>query len=158
MYWKLKRGSAAEILLNIQNSYAELKSRNMGIESEKQFIDRMLKIADNEKYGLSVIMQGLAKCLRTYHFIPQMDYHYVDPMIAIIKKHNPNQRYFTITQLKAIDQEIEKLTQFSLMSPRQWIRSWAFPDEREVIEEYWKLYQIIAHLDAVQECLKRALE
>ena len=173
-YWHLRPGSASEIAGNWQLYYQDLKRDYFSREysNEEQFIDNAMRSMDNEKTLLKRLMAGIDKCLAECNLLPRTNvYHPIfnNPVCRIVKRYlkdNNCEHFYLLTKdhVRILDKKIKLVSDFfipSLLNYRSWKnfnwhRHYALPHEADAIEQYWKLYQMIAHLDAMQYCLKQA--
>lgn len=172
-YYELQNGismkNPADILANWEQVYEafKLEKANGASEGDICFIKRMTLELDATKKPLNSIIKDLKSALAEYHLIPStMSYHerrinnYVSQVITRhMANHNgyhgPAGRFLDLSryEIDAIDREISNKVSRSFINPSKIARQFALPDEAETISQYWKVYQLIQRIEALQECL-----
>lgn len=163
--WK----TSADILDNWEDVYREFKQEkgNGALEGDVCFINRMVLALDEAKKPLNKALKELKEALAEYHLIPSTESHqdrcknnYVNQVIARhMANHNgyhgPAARFLDLSryEIDAIDREISQTVSRSFINPAKIARRFALPDEAHVIAQYWKVYQLIQRIEALQECL-----
>lgn len=160
MYWNLFPTSSAFIGSNPRAIYTELRNQfQQQGQTESNFISSTIKkIDDDDKSKLNDLRYKLNGYLCGYHFTPGVRAQQINPVDAIldryIKSNNGKMlNTFSDKCIEMISNDIAKLTHLSLLNPARWAHMIAFPDESEAIQQYWKLTQMVAHLEALQSLL-----
>jgi hypothetical protein len=128
--------------------------------SLEEFAVRALKEIVREKSQLKFWLFKLDKQLaQSYFFFRIKDYdeEIDNPVRALMNRYKKQNKCEYIYQLpkkqfEQLDKEINALT--SVFSVTNWHRLYALPNEAYSIQQFWKLYQIITHLDALQFCIE----
>lgn len=163
--WK----NSADILANWEEVYDSFKLEKANGHSEGDicFINRMTKELDAAKKPLNSSLKELKNALAEYHLAPSTESHqdrcknnYVNQVIARHMAnhagyHGPARRFLDLSryEIEAIDREISHKVSRSFINPVKMARRFALPDEAAAIAQYWKVYQLIQRLEALQECL-----
>lgn len=136
--------------------------------AEIRFISRMQEQIKNEKKQLSQFLHELSKELQSFRILPHfelIDLGSKAKIETIISQKIPqisslntiNNR--TLESLNEVLGQVDTLVaqQSSLLSlnPLKVARNlFIFPFERFLIVEYWKIYQLMMRLDALDQCMK----
>ncbi|GMU19006.1 MAG: hypothetical protein AMXMBFR12_01980 [Candidatus Babeliales bacterium] len=163
--WK----NSADILANWEEVYNAFKAEkgNGASEDDICFINRMTKELDAAKKPLNSILKELKNALAEYYLAPSTQSHqdrcknnYVNQVIARHMANHagyngPASRFLDLAryEIEAIDREISNKVSRSFINPVKIARRFALPDEAETISQYWKIYQLIQRIEALQECL-----
>lgn len=173
-HWNLKPGSASKIAHNWQIAYTDLKRDFAPYEDKQTFITNTIRKIDGEKNELKKLYGKIDKCFAAGTLLPRMrGYSQIcdNPVLVLVnnylKEQNKN-HFYELSQLEVayLEKEIQKMISFSVFSllsfkpwkTFNWHRLYAIPYEADAIEQYWKLYQMMSHLDALQYCLREALK
>jgi hypothetical protein len=172
-YWLLARGSAQELAKDYKSTYNELRNLFPKKGDKQEFINQTMRDIDAEKKKLELISNKLNQIIAESTFLPRIfnyDPNVDNPVQVIIDNYlkeqkNPLYLLKTKDQFEALNKKINAIVNFSLSSlfntrpwkTFNWHRLYALQYEADAMEQYWKVYQMIAHLDALQYCLLTAL-
>ena len=159
MYWNLFSGSSAFISGNPRPMYTELKNQFLqNNQPESTFITDTLNKIEMDKAEISRLRYTLNSYLCAYHLTPHANAQDTNSAETVLNKYmkannckTPSN--FSANCIEMINNEIGTLTNFSLLRPSRWAHMIAFPEETEAIEQYWKLTQMLSHLEAIQSLL-----
>jgi len=162
MYFHLDKFSSATIMDNPDYYYGLLLSKKSPYATEYEFIKHTLSALAQEKTELLMVRKGLHECLLNCNLLPRLGkLPTLNVVTQLIENHrqrgiNSNREFINLSkhELTVLDEQIEKLASFSLISPSNWHRLIALPYECDAIEQFWKIYQMIAHVSALEECVK----
>lgn len=169
--WNLKFGSAIELVANPRSTYYGLLKdfEKTQKKSNEEFSKSTLERIENEKIYLKRLLAKLDEQLEESSFLPrinQYDPSIDNPVRVLINRYKKKNNCDYIYQLpkkefSLLDRDVNALISFSLSSlfnlrpwkTFNWHRLYALPTESSAIEQFWKLYQILAHLDALEYCI-----
>jgi hypothetical protein len=159
-FWNLSKGSSSDIAEHHEAYYLLLLEKKNPYTSEHEFIKFVRAEIGREKVELLLVRNRLHAGLKECHILPQFrKSSLTNTVVDLIENYRRNAKCEFIklskAQLQALDEQIQKLHSFSLFNPKNWHRFIALPCEAELIEQYWKIYQMIAHLDALDYCLEQ---
>lgn len=170
-YWRLHTikgkpawATAADIMINQKAVYDALKLEKGKIENDFAFIERITLLIEEEKKELREgYLPDLNICLNEYYLIPRNDSraYLGENMITelvdsyIQADENGATRFIDLSKEQALllDNEIQEKIATSYLNPFKIARRWALPYEAEALNQYWKIYQLMQRLEALQECL-----
>lgn len=179
MYWQNesdKSGNwalAADIMANQSDVYNSLKkSQWVDDKSEHDFIVRMKTIIGKEKKDLMKVIKKLENCLDDCRILPRFELspdqaaaqtNIVQSIIKDKKKsfnYSPNKNFIELSkdEAESINTDVMKRGLPSIFNPYLAVRNYALPFEARAIREYWRMYQLVQRLEALQYCLDQALQ
>lgn len=161
--WK----TAADIMAQKETVYAAFRQQFiMHGEPEADFINRMARYIDIEKGKYLGLLRHVELCLADCAILPKLpasdeSTQIIDAIILAKKRElrcEHIQRFIDLTaaQVAHINNEVMRVSSVSWLSPYALVRHWILPHESDAIRECWKIHQLIARLDALQECLTHA--
>ncbi len=179
-YWGLKFGSACEIFRGWKRYYSDMRILFPVYGNKAHFVKVTKDIIEEEKTLLKSLYRGLNKYFSENTLLPRMSRYseVFDNPVRSLTKHYETTTIcpetgkaceslygLPIEEFKKLNEQLERLSSFSMRSllstkpwkTFNWHRLWALPHEADAIKQYWKLYQMIAHLSALQFCLDQAL-
>lgn len=158
-YWNLSKGSSSDIAEFDETYYQMiLDKKDNDYISDNEFIKFVRTKLRTEKVQLLLVRNNLHEALKECNILPRIKKPAVTNQVSdLIENYRSKAKRDFIKLTKAefneLDTMIQKIHKFSLFNPRIWHRFIALPYESELIEQYWKIYQMIAHLDALEFCI-----
>lgn len=168
-YWRFyatedKRAwnTAADIMADEEAVYADLRLDfgSGSTQSDIAFIDELDKKIDESKKKLAPCLTKLKKALAKYYIVPStrsvQDRQVNNYVSELVKEYTGQNRAFinlTNDQIETINTKINSKISRSFINPAKIIRRTVLPNEAVVIEQYWKVYQLLQRLNALQACI-----
>ncbi|CAN5138726.1 hypothetical protein BH09DEP1_BH09DEP1_3600 [soil metagenome] len=176
-YWRLVPGkdkpalpTAKDIMKNHEEVFAALfAERNEDrVKDPHLFINWATKQINKEKEELNKHLNDLKNyCLAECSILPSFssvaykaENNFVTKLIdQRIEQMEDSKRFIDLdsADINFIDSQVKNKTSNSYLSylnPLRLARNWALPYELEAIDQYWKVYQLVQRLEAMQECLQ----
>ncbi len=167
--WNLRFGSALELVANPRLTYLNLWDAFHKSQSDEEFCNTVLRKITEEKTIIKALLMKLDRQFQECNLLPRIndyDPSTDNPVRSAINRYKTRNKCDYIYQLPKeqfilLDKEINALSSFSLGSlfnvrpwkTFNWHRLYALPQESYAIEQFWKLYQMLTHLDALEFCI-----
>ena len=157
-YWNLAKGSSSDIAEFHETYYQLLLEKKSPYTTEREFIKYVRSELGRDKVELLLVRNRLHESLKECLLLPRFRKSTLTNMVSeLIENYRKQAKCefikLTKAQFNVLDEQIQKLYNFSFLNPSIWHRFIALPYEAELIEQYWKIYQMIAHIDALEYCL-----
>jgi hypothetical protein len=166
-YWKLKRWGTNpyNIYDNWQEVYKELSiARQKNIE-ESVFITSLIKTIKAEKLTLTKLSNDLNNFLKECALFPKIRFDLADRkkshrMLDLIAKETRTHELFELNarEFERLNNAVKKLYAAALWNPYKALRYYALPFESDAMQQYWKICQLNARLNALKYCLEKRME
>lgn len=179
-YWRLISAkdkpayTTDEIMKNQEAAFKALfEERNEDkVRDPHHFINWANKQITKEKDELNKHLNDLKQyCLAECHIKPSLhsvaykaENNFVNQLInQQIAQMKDSQRFIDLdpVDINFINSEIKKKTvnsYWDYLNPLKIARKYALPYELEAVDQYWKIYQLVQRLEAMQECLQSKRE